>query len=97
VPQELHTDVFETVWATLSFNRGLFGKPPNAAYLEKVLRELSLSEKRYKKIKVLSGGMKRGVLIAKALAHEPSILFLDEPSAGVELRHCMWRMVRELR
>ena len=99
VPQELHTDAFETVWATLSFSRGLFGKPPNAAYLEKVLRELSLWEKRDQKIKDLSGGMKRRVLIAKALAHEPSILFLDEPSAGVdvELRHDMWRMVRELR
>jgi ABC-2 type transport system ATP-binding protein len=99
VPQELHTDSFESVWATIKFSRGLFGKAPNAAYLEKVLRDLSLWDKRDVKIKELSGGMKRRVLIAKALAHEPSILFLDEPSAGVdvELRHDMWRMVRELR
>lgn len=99
VPQELHTDAFETVWATVKFSRGLFGKPPNTAYLEKVLRDLSLWDKRNAKIMALSGGMKRRVLIAKALAHEPSILFLDEPSAGVdvELRHDMWRMVRELR
>lgn len=99
VPQELHTDAFETVWATVKFSRGLFGKAPNAAYLEKVLRDLSLWDKRNAKIMALSGGMKRRVLIAKALAHEPSILFLDEPSAGVdvELRHDMWRMVRELR
>jgi ABC-2 type transport system ATP-binding protein len=99
VPQELHTDSFESVWATVKFSRGLFGKPPNAAYLEKVLRNLSLWDKREVKIKELSGGMKRRVLIAKALAHEPTILFLDEPSAGVdvELRHDMWRMVRDLR
>jgi ABC-2 type transport system ATP-binding protein len=99
VPQELHTDSFESVWATVKFSRGLFGKPPNAAYLEKVLRDLSLWDKRDVKIKELSGGMKRRVLIAKALAHEPTILFLDEPSAGVdvELRHDMWRMVRDLR
>jgi len=99
VPQELHTDSFESVWATIKFSRGLFGKAPNAAYLEKVLRDLSLWDKRNEKIMTLSGGMKRRVLIAKALAHEPTILFLDEPSAGVdvELRHDMWRMVRELR
>jgi len=99
VPQELHTDSFESVWATVKFSRGLFGKAPNAAYLEKILRDLSLWDKRDVKIKELSGGMKRRVLIAKALAHEPTILFLDEPSAGVdvELRHDMWRMVRELR
>ena len=99
VPQELHTDSFETVWATVKFSRGLFGKPPNDAHLEKVLRDLSLWDKRHNKIMTLSGGMKRRVLIAKALSHEPSILFLDEPSAGVdvELRHDMWRMVRALR
>ncbi|MDD2738953.1 MAG: ABC transporter ATP-binding protein, partial [Methylomonas lenta] len=99
VPQELHTDAFESVWATVTFSRGLFGKPPNPAYLEKVLRDLSLWDKRKEKIMALSGGMKRRVLIAKALAHEPAILFLDEPSAGVdvELRRDMWRMVRELR
>jgi ABC-2 type transport system ATP-binding protein len=99
VPQELHTDAFETVWATIKFSRGLFGKAPDAVYLEKVLRDLSLWDKRNAKIMTLSGGMKRRVLIAKALAHEPKILFLDEPSAGVdvELRHDMWRMVRELR
>lgn len=99
VPQELHTDAFESVWATIKFSRGLFGKAPNPAYLEKVLRDLSLWDKRSAKIMTLSGGMKRRVLIAKALAHEPKILFLDEPSAGVdvELRHDMWRMVRELR
>lgn len=99
VPQELHTDSFESVLATIKFSRGLFGKAPNAAYLEKVLRDLSLWDKRNEKIMTLSGGMKRRVLIAKALAHEPTILFLDEPSAGVdvELRHDMWRMVRELR
>ena len=99
VPQELHTDAFESVWATIKFSRGLFGKAPDAAYLEKVLRDLSLWDKRNAKIMTLSGGMKRRVLIAKALAHEPKILFLDEPSAGVdvELRHDMWRMVRELR
>ncbi|WIH04568.1 ABC transporter ATP-binding protein [Xanthomonas translucens pv. graminis] len=99
VPQELATDAFETVWATLRFSRGLFGKPKNPAYLEQVLRELSLWDKRDSKISTLSGGMKRRVLIAKALAHEPSILFLDEPTAGVdvELRHDMWQMVRRLR
>jgi len=99
VPQELATDAFETVWATVRFSRGLFGKPKNPAYLEQVLRELSLWDKRDSKISTLSGGMKRRVLIAKALAHEPSILFLDEPTAGVdvELRHDMWQMVRRLR
>ncbi|MEO5560027.1 MAG: ABC transporter ATP-binding protein [Dokdonella sp.] len=99
VPQELSTDAFENVWATLNFSRGLFGKPPNPAHLEKVLRDLSLWDKKDSKIMTLSGGMKRRVLIAKALAHEPSILFLDEPTAGVdvELRHDMWRMVRSLR
>jgi ABC-2 type transport system ATP-binding protein len=99
VPQELHTDAFESVWATINFSRGLFGKAPDPAHLEKVLRDLSLWDKRNAKIMTLSGGMKRRVLIAKALAHEPKILFLDEPSAGVdvELRHDMWRMVRELR
>ena len=99
VPQELHTDAFESVLATLKFSRGLFGKPPNAAHLESVLRELSLWDKRNARIMTLSGGMKRRVLIAKALAHEPKILFLDEPSAGVdvELRHDMWEMVRRLR
>ena len=99
VPQELHTDAFESVWATLRFSRGLFGKPPDPAHLEKVLRELSLWEKKDNKIMSLSGGMKRRVLIAKALAHEPKILFLDEPTAGVdvELRHDMWQMVRRLR
>ncbi|MGZ4957813.1 MAG: ABC transporter ATP-binding protein [Methylomonas sp.] len=98
VPQELHTDAFESVWATIKFSRGLFGRAPNSTYLEKVLRDLSLWDKRDEKIMALSGGMKRRVLIAKALAHEPTILFLDEPSAGVdvELRHDMWRMVREL-
>ena len=99
VPQELHTDSFESVWATINFSRGLFGMAPNPVYLEKVLRDLSLWDKRDAKIMTLSGGMKRRVLIAKALSHEPKILFLDEPSAGVdvELRHDMWRMVRELR
>jgi ABC-2 type transport system ATP-binding protein len=99
VPQELSTDAFENVWATLKFSRGLFGKAPNPAHLEKVLRDLSLWDKKDSKIMTLSGGMKRRVLIAKALAHEPSILFLDEPTAGVdvELRHDMWRMVRRLR
>ncbi|WP_333873621.1 ABC transporter ATP-binding protein [Methylobacter sp.] len=99
VPQELYTDAFESVLTTIKFSRGLFGKAPNATYLEKVLRDLSLWDKRAAKIMTLSGGMKRRVLIAKALAHEPTILFLDEPSAGVdvELRHDMWRMVRELR
>jgi len=99
VPQELHTDMFETVWNTVSFSRGLFGRAPNPAHLEKVLRDLSLWEKRNDKIMTLSGGMKRRVLIAKALAHEPGILFLDEPTAGVdvELRRDMWTLVRRLR
>ena len=99
VPQELHTDAFETVMATLKFSRGLFGKAPDPAYLERLLRDLSLWDKRDAKIMTLSGGMKRRVMIAKALSHEPSILFLDEPSAGVdvELRHGMWQMVRRLR
>lgn len=99
VPQELSTDAFETVWATVKFSRGLFGKPPNPKYLEKVLRDLSLWDKRDSKIMTLSGGMKRRVLIAKALSHEPTILFLDEPTAGVdvELRRDMWQMVRNLR
>ncbi len=99
VPQELSTDAFESVWATCRFSRGLYGKPPDPAHLEKVLRQLSLWDKRDSKILALSGGMKRRVLIAKALAHEPRILFLDEPTAGVdvELRHDMWQMVRELR
>jgi ABC-2 type transport system ATP-binding protein len=99
VPQELHTDMFETAWGTVSFSRGLFGRAPNAAHLEKVLRSLSLWDKRHDKIMTLSGGMKRRVLIAKALAHEPEILFLDEPTAGVdvELRRDMWNLVRALR
>ena len=99
VPQELSTDAFETVWATVRFSRGLYGKPPNPAHLEKVLRDLSLWDKKDSKILTLSGGMKRRVLIAKALSHEPQILFLDEPTAGVdvELRRDMWQMVRELR
>jgi ABC-2 type transport system ATP-binding protein len=99
VPQELHTDMFETVWNTVSFSRGLFGRAPNPAHLETVLRDLSLWEKRNDKIMTLSGGMKRRVLIAKALAHEPEILFLDEPTAGVdvELRRDMWALVRRLR
>ena len=99
VPQELSTDAFETVWATVSFSRGLFGKPANPAYIEKVLRDLSLWDKKDSKIMTLSGGMKRRVLIAKALSHEPQILFLDEPTAGVdvELRQGMWHMVRRLR
>ena len=98
VPQELSTDSFETVWSTVSFSRGLFGKPANPAHIEKVLRDLSLWDKKDSKIMALSGGMKRRVLIAKALSHEPSILFLDEPSAGVdvELRKGMWQMVRKL-
>jgi ABC-2 type transport system ATP-binding protein len=99
VPQELTTDSFETVWNTISFSRGLFGKPANPAHLESVLRQLSLWEKRDTRIMKLSGGMKRRVMIAKALAHEPQILFLDEPTAGVdvELRRDMWEMVRRLR
>ena len=99
VPQELSTDAFETVWATVSFSRGLFGKPPKPAYVEKVLRDLSLWDKKDAKIMTLSGGMKRRVMIAKALSHEPQILFLDEPTAGVdvELRRDMWEMVRSLR
>ena len=99
VPQELSTDAFESVWATLRFSRGLFGRPPDPAHLEKVLRSLSLWDKRDSKIMALSGGMKRRVLIAKALSHEPRILFLDEPTAGVdvELRREMWQLVRELR
>jgi ABC-2 type transport system ATP-binding protein len=99
VPQELFTDAFETVWDTVAFTRGLFGKPKNPAYLEKVLRDLSLWDKKDNKIITLSGGMKRRVMIAKALSHEPSILFLDEPTAGVdvELRRDMWGLVRQLR
>lgn len=99
VPQELSTDAFETVWASVRFSRGLFGRARNDQHIEKVLRALSLWEKKDSKIMTLSGGMKRRVLIAKALAHEPSILFLDEPTAGVdvELRHDMWQMVRGLR
>jgi ABC-2 type transport system ATP-binding protein len=99
VPQELHTDAFESVWATVSFSRGLFNKPKNPAYVEKVLRALSLWDKKDDKIMTLSGGMKRRVLIAKALSHEPQILFLDEPTAGVdvELRKDMWQVVRDLR
>src|SRR3982751_6855059 len=99
VPQELHTDSFETVWATVSFSRGLFGKPKNPAHIEKVLKDLSLWDKKDSKIIQLSGGMKRRVMIAKALSHEPKILFLDEPTAGVdvELRKEMWALVRRLR
>ena len=99
VPQEIATDSFETVWATTNFSRGLFGCPANPAHVEKVLRSLSLWEKKDAMIRTLSGGMKRRVMIAKALAHEPSILFLDEPTAGVdvELRRDMWQVVRELR
>src|ERR1700742_3598976 len=98
VPQELHTDAFETVWATVSFSRGLFGKPKNPDHIEKVLRDLSLWDKKDNKIITLSGGMKRRVMIAKALSHEPQILFLDEPTAGVdvELRKGMWEVVRTL-
>lgn len=96
VPQELNTDSFETVWDTVSFSRGLFGKPPKPEHIEKVLRDLSLWDKRNNRIMSLSGGMKRRVMIAKALSHEPRILFLDEPTAGVdvELRRDMWEMVR---
>jgi ABC-2 type transport system ATP-binding protein len=99
VPQELHTDAFESVIATVTFSRGLFGCAPNPAFIEKVLKELSLWDKRKSKIMELSGGMKRRVMIAKALSHEPDILFLDEPTAGVdvELRRDMWNLVRQLR
>ncbi|WP_347332568.1 ABC transporter ATP-binding protein [Marinimicrobium locisalis] len=99
VPQELAVNIFETVWSTVSFSRGLFGKPRNPAYLEQLLRDLSLWDKKDSKIMALSGGMKRRVLIAKALAYEPKILFLDEPTAGVdvELRRDMWEMIRKLR
>ncbi|MCD6671984.1 MAG: ABC transporter ATP-binding protein [Burkholderiaceae bacterium] len=99
VPQELTTDAFETVRNTVSFSRGLFGRPPDPAYVERVLRDLSLWDRRDSRIMTLSGGMKRRVLIAKALAHEPSLLFLDEPTAGVdvELRQSMWSLVRRLR
>jgi ABC-2 type transport system ATP-binding protein len=99
VPQELTTDAFESVWGTVSFSRGLFGKPPNPAHIEKTLRALSLWDKKDNKIITLSGGMKRRLLIAKALSHEPQILFLDEPTAGVDvnLRRDMWQLVRELR
>jgi ABC-2 type transport system ATP-binding protein len=99
VPQELHTDAFETVWATVSFSRGLFGKPADADYLVKVLKDLALWDKRASKIMTLSGGMKRRLLIAKALSHQPQVLFLDEPTAGVdvELRKHMWEIVRALR
>jgi ABC-2 type transport system ATP-binding protein len=98
VPQELHTDSFETVWNTVSFSRGLFGKPKNPAHIEKVLKDLSLWDKKDSQIITLSGGMKRRVMIAKALSHEPQILFLDEPTAGVdvELRKGMWEVVRTL-
>ncbi len=99
VPQELHTDMFETVWNTVNFSRGLFGKPRNPKLVEQVLRDLSLWDKRDSKIMTLSGGMKRRVMIAKALSHEPRVLFLDEPTAGVdvELRRSMWEVVRGLR
>jgi ABC-2 type transport system ATP-binding protein len=99
VPQELSTDAFETVWATVSFSRGLFGRAPNPKFIEGLLRDLSLLDKRNSKIMTLSGGMKRRVMIAKALSHEPQILFLDEPTAGVdvELRRDMWDLVRGLR
>ncbi|MFB9269112.1 ABC transporter ATP-binding protein [Bradyrhizobium erythrophlei] len=98
VPQELHTDAFESVWATVSFSRGLFGKPKNPDHIEKVLKDLSLWDKKDNKIVTLSGGMKRRVMIAKALSHEPRVLFLDEPTAGVdvELRKGMWEVVRAL-
>jgi ABC-2 type transport system ATP-binding protein len=99
VPQELTNDAFETVWGTVSFSRGLFGKPPDPAHIERVLRSLSLWDKKDNRLRTLSGGMKRRVLIAKALSHEPRVLFLDEPSAGVdvELRRDMWQLVRGLR
>ena len=99
VPQEISTDAFESVWNTVNFSRGLFGKPTDHAYVEKVLRDLSLWDKKDSRIMALSGGMKRRVMIAKALSHEPAILFLDEPTAGVdvELRRGMWEMVRRLR
>ena len=99
VPQELKTDAFESVWATVNFSRGLFNKPKNPALIEKLLKDLSLLDKRASKIMTLSGGMKRRVMIAKALSHDPSSLFLDEPTAGVdvELRRDMWRLVRQLR
>ncbi|AEG48759.1 Polyamine-transporting ATPase [Sphingobium chlorophenolicum L-1] len=99
VPQELHTDAFERVIDTVTFSRGLFGKPRNDAYIEKILRDLSLWDKRHSKILELSGGMKRRVMIAKALSHEPRVLFLDEPTAGVdvELRRDMWKLIGELR
>jgi len=99
VPQELTTDAFESVWATVNFSRGLFGKPPDPALIERILKDLSLWEKKDSKIMTLSGGMKRRVMIAKALSHQPSVLFLDEPTAGVdvELRRDMWQLVRRLR
>ena len=99
VPQELTTDAFESVWDTVSFSRGLFGKPAKPAHIEKILKDLSLWDKKDNKIRTLSGGMKRRVLIAKALSHEPQVLFLDEPTAGVdvELRKDMWQVVRDLR
>src|SRR4029077_343353 len=98
VPQELTTDAFESVWNTVSFSRGLFGKPANPAHIEKVLKDLSLWDKKDSKVMTLSGGMKRRLLIAKALSHEPQILFLDEPTAGVDvnLRQDMWQLVRGL-